>query len=96
MNKEKRKNFIRDNSKKYYINNKSKIKLNHDEYYEQNKNKYKDFYNNNIDKIKDRRSKKINYICGKEITINNKTRHEKSSFHCSYIKKLLTILFTLL
>ena len=86
INKEKRKNNIRENSKKYYINNKSKIKVKHDEYYENNKNKYKEFYNNNIDKINDRRSKKFICICGKEITINNKARHEKSIFHCNYIK----------
>ena len=86
MNKEKRKKCIRDNSKNYYINNKSKIKLNHDEYYEKNKNKYKDFYNNNINEIKERKSQIINCICGKEITINNKARHEKSKVHCEFIK----------
>ena len=86
IDKEKRKNNRRENCKKYYINNKSKIKLKHDEYYEKNKNKYKEFYNNNIDKINDRRSKKIICICGKEITANNKARHEKSIFHCNYIK----------
>ena len=75
--KKKEKN-IRENSKKHYINNKSKIKVKHDEYYENNKNKYKEFYNNNIDKKMTEEVKKLFVFV--------KARHEKSIFHCNYIK----------
>ena len=46
------------------------------------KNQIKEFYN----MVKQYRLDDIICICGKEITANNKARHEKSIFHCNYIK----------
>lgn len=77
LNKERRKKFLRENSKNYYIKNKSKMKIKHDKYYEKNTDKYKKYYEKNIDKIKERKSEIIYCICGKKTTKNNKARHEK-------------------
>ena len=65
--------------KKNYLNNKEKIL----EY-------QKNYYKKNIDKIRNHQNKKCSCECGKEFTLKNKSRHEKSQIHQNYIQSQQT------
>jgi len=60
------------------------------EWREKNKEKIKDYYKeyreNNKSKIKEHKSQKYTCECGKTITIDVKARHERTDYHCNWLK----------
>ena len=68
----------------YRNNNKKKISKQQKEWYQKNKNKVLKDSKNDYD-IK--YSKKIVCVCGSEITIKSKIRHEKTKKHINFINK---------
>jgi len=84
-------------SKKYYSDNKGKIKEEQQKYYSDNKEKIKKYKLENKDKIKeyqkqyrleniDELNLKITCECGSEYTKTNYARHCKSKKHLQYIE----------
>jgi hypothetical protein len=81
------KEYYDDNKEKikeYYQNNKEKIKEYSQEYRENNKYDKK-YYEKNKDKIIKRKSEKATCDCGSTFRRNDKTRHEKTIKHQSYL-----------
>jgi hypothetical protein len=81
---ENNKEILLEKNKEYYENNKEIILEKKKEYYENNKDKVKEYYENNKEIILE----KMDCACGKTYTKNNKSRHERSQFHCQFIETL--------
>lgn len=84
-----RKEYREDNKnelKQYREQNKDKLK----EYYEQNKDELKQYkkqyYEQNKEKIREQRSQKINCLCGSSFRRAEKSQHEKTKKHQTFIK----------
>jgi len=84
---ENNKEYFKQKNKEYREKNKEHFKQKNKEYREKNKEhvkeKKKEWYENN----KEQKCKKIICECGKETTINHKSRHELSKFHQEAISK---------
>ena len=82
---------VKERKKEYNkeYNSKPETKKRQKEYREQHReelrDKKKEYYQN---VLKPKREKKIKCICGKEIRIDNKRRHEKTVFHIKYIEEM--------
>ena len=95
-NKEKIKEYLQDNKEKikeqkkeYYEDNKDKIKEYRDNNKEKKKEYMKEYYEDNKEKIKENNQKKITCVCGRTISFQEKTRHERSKIHQNFIMKPL-------
>ena len=73
------KNERKEYRKQHTEDNKEEIKQYKKEHYEKNK-----------EEINERRGKIYNCDCGKEYTLRNKSRHEKSTKHQKYINSLVS------
>ena len=58
------------------------------EWYQDNINYNKNYYQNNIDIIKQRRNEKFNCSCGGKYTRTGKSQHKKTKKHIKYIESL--------
>lgn len=78
--------------KKYYEANKEHVNETHKKYYEANKEHFsethKKYYEANKEKILEAYKKKYICLCGVEITIAHKPKHEKTIKHLKYINEL--------
>ena len=97
-NKEKIKEYLQDNKEKikeqkkeYYEDNKDKIKEYRDNNKEKKKEYMKEYYEDNKEKIKENNQKKITCVCGRTISFQEKTRHERSKIHQNFIMKPLEV-----
>jgi site-specific DNA-adenine methylase len=85
---EENKEHANETSKKYYEANKEKYK----NYYEANREcisgMKKNYYEVNKEKILENLKKKDICLCGSEINISSKKRHEKTIKHLKYINEL--------
>ena len=99
-NKEKIKEYRNNNKeekqeydKEYRENNKDKIKEYRDNNKDKKKEYMKEYTDNNKEKIKEYREnnkeKKITCVCGRTISFQEKTRHERSKIHQNFIMKPL-------
>jgi hypothetical protein len=97
--REKNKEAIKERKKEYYEENKDKIQEYFKKYYENNKDKKKQYLENNKDKIKqylednkekinEKKKEIITCICGSCFRKADKSRHEKTHKHQSYIKSI--------
>ena len=88
--RENNKEKLTEYNKEYRENNKEKlteyVKEYNKEYYENNKDKIKEYYENNKEKISEQHSQKYTCECGRTITINKKSRHERTLIHCNWVK----------
>jgi hypothetical protein len=71
--------------KEYLEKNREKVKSRKHNYYEQNKEEISEHKKEHYKKIKDKLLTKYNCICGSEIVICCKARHEKSKKHINFI-----------
>ena len=62
------------------------------QYYQDNieykKTQFRNYYNKNIEKINAKKIVKVNCICGSIISNTNKSAHEKTLKHCTFLLKL--------
>jgi len=72
---------IAEQDKIRYNNNKQSILEKHKQYYDNNKDKIKQYYNNHKEEI----NKKYTCECGGKYTQKNKSTHEKTEKHQSFI-----------
>jgi hypothetical protein len=76
--------------KQHYDDNKQKISEVHKKYYENNKEKisevHKQYYEKNREKLLEKKNQTIKCTCGMFFTISNKSKHEKSQKHKSFIE----------
>jgi hypothetical protein len=81
--------YYRDNKdkiKKYKLENKENAKEYMKEYYEDNKEKAKGYYEENKEKISEQGKVKITCVCGSCYRKEDKSTHEKTHKHQSYLK----------
>ncbi len=81
INIEKRKEKIKENSKKYYFNNIDTMKEKHNNYYLKTKNEKQKQYEDNKEAINEKRRNKIICECGITISKGYKSAHIKSKCH---------------
>jgi hypothetical protein len=78
--------------KNYYKANKEHVNETHKKYREANKEKIKEckkkYYEANKEKSLEKQKQKYICLCGVEITITHRSRHEKSIKHLKYINEL--------
>ena len=79
--------YSKQNSKKYYQENKDKIILYRHNHKEQSTEYNKKYYEDNRDKINLQQSKKYNCFCGGKYTQSHKNRHFLSKTHQDYEKQ---------
>ena len=87
-NKEK----IHEQKRQYYETNKETILNKQAEYYQTNKEHKAEYYQINKEKIRQYAKTKCTCCCGNVYSITNKSQHNKSKKHLSYIQNNVNIL----
>jgi hypothetical protein len=82
-----KKEYGKQQHKKYYENNVDKITENQKKYYEDNKGYYQMYRENNKDRINLYKNKKSICFCGGKYTYTNKNKHFLSKKHQEYEKQ---------
>ena len=91
-----KKEYYKDYDKKYYTNNKDRIREQISQYRQDNKEKIKKstslYYQKNKDSIQEQHKKYASQlytcVCGSTIRLDSKSKHKKTKKHQNYLKSL--------
>lgn len=80
---------------RYYDEHKDAVLERQKQYYQENKDKKKDYYDRNFEHIQARRGAKFECECGGSYTRQNRNKHLQTQKHCQYYQREIILLMNI-